>query len=148
MDAYLERLGALPMFGGCTNKELRDIARIVDELQVESGRVLMSQGDAGQEAFVIEEGTAEVVRDGQLLATVGPGSYVGELALIDAGPRSATVTATTPMRVLWAGTGESSTRLDGGRGLGGRGMVGAARRRRGANGGARRPIDWSGLPVR
>ena len=68
MDAYLERLGALPMFGGCTNKELRDIARIVDELQVESGRVLMSQGDAGQEAFVIEEGAAEVVRDGQLLA--------------------------------------------------------------------------------
>ena len=111
MDAYLERLGALPMFGGCTNKELRDIARIVDELQVESGRVLMSQGDAGQEAFVIEEGTAEVVRDGQLLATVGPGSYVGELALIDAGPRSATVTATTPMRVLVIGRASCRERV-------------------------------------
>ena len=140
MDAYLERLGALPMFGGCTNKELRDIARIVDELQVESGRVLMSQGDAGQEAFVIEEGAAEVVRDGQLLATVGPGSYVGELALIDAGPRSATVTATTPMRVLVIGTREFSTLLDEGPGLARRVLVSTARRLRAANEGAHQPI--------
>ncbi|HMS46553.1 MAG: cyclic nucleotide-binding domain-containing protein [Candidatus Microthrix subdominans] len=140
MDAYLERLGALPMFGGCTNKELRDIARIVDELQVESGRVLMSQGDAGQEAFVIEEGTAEVVRDGQLLATVGPGSYVGELALIDAGPRSATVTATTPMRVLVIGTREFSTLLDEVPGLARRVLVSTARRLRAANEGAHQPI--------
>ncbi|MBK6440252.1 MAG: cyclic nucleotide-binding domain-containing protein [Candidatus Microthrix sp.] len=140
MDAYLERLGALPMFGGCTNKELRDIARIVDELQVESGRVLMSQGDAGQEAFVIEEGAAEVVRDGQLLATVGPGSYVGELALIDAGPRSATVTATTPMRVLVIGTREFSTLLDEVPGLARRVLVSTARRLRAANEGAHQPI--------
>lgn len=140
MDAYLERLGALPMFGGCTNKELRDIACIVDELQVESGRVLMSQGDAGQEAFVIEEGTAEVVRDGQLLATVGPGSYVGELALIDAGPRSATVTATTPMRVLVIGTREFSTLLDEVPGLARRVLVSTARRLRAANEGAHQPI--------
>ena len=140
MDAYLERLGALPMFGGCTNKELRDIARIVDELQVESGRVLMSQGDAGQEAFVIEEGTAEVVRDGQLLATVGPGSYVGELALIDAGPRSATVTATTPMRVLVIGTRKFSTLLDEVPGLARRVLVSTARRLRAANEGAHQPI--------
>ena len=140
MDAYLERLGALPMFGGCTNKELRDIARIVDELQVESGRVLRSQGDAGQEAFVIEEGTAEVVRDGQLLATVGPGSYVGELALIDAGPRSATVTATTPMRVLVIGTREFSTLLDEVPGLARRVLVSTARRLRAANEGAHQPI--------
>ena len=139
MDAYLERLGALPMFGGCTNKELRDIARIVDELQVESGRVLMSQGDAGQEAFVIEEGAAEVVRDGQLLATVGPGSYVGELALIDAGPRSATVTATTPMRVLVIGTREFSTLLDEVPGLARRVLVSTARRLRAANEGAHHP---------
>ena len=55
MDAYLERLGALSMFAECSTKELRDVARIVDELNVEEGRVLMSQGDAGQEAFVIEE---------------------------------------------------------------------------------------------
>ena len=140
MDAYLERLGALPMFGGCTNKELRDIARIVDELQVESGRVLMSQGDAGQEAVVIDEGTAEVVRDGQLLATVGPGSYVGELALIDAGPRSATVTATTPMRVLVIGTREFSTLLDEVPGLARRVLVSTARRLRAANEGAHQPI--------
>ena len=140
MDAYLERLGALPMFGGCTNKELRDIARIVDELQVESGRVLMSQGDAGQEAFVIEEGAAEVVRDGQLLATVGPGSYVGELALIDAGPRSATVTATTPMRVLVIGTREFATLLDEVPGLARRVLVSTARRLRAANEGAHQPI--------
>ena len=140
MDAYLERLGALPMFSGCSKQELRDVARIVDELHVEPGRVLMSQGDAGQEAFVIEEGTAEVVRDGQLLATVGPGSYVGELALIDAGPRSATVTATTPMRVLVIGTREFSTLLDEVPGLARRVLVSTARRLRAANEGAHLPI--------
>ena len=140
MDAYLERLGALPMFSGCSKQELRDVARIVDELHVEPGRVLMSQGDAGQEAFVIEEGTAEVVRDGQLLATVGPGSYVGELALIDAGPRSATVTATSPMRVLVIGTREFSTLLDEVPGLARRVLVSTARRLRAANEGAHQPI--------
>jgi CRP/FNR family cyclic AMP-dependent transcriptional regulator len=116
------------------------LANISDELQVESGRVLMSQGDAGQEAFVIEEGAAEVVRDGQLLATVGPGSYVGELALIDAGPRSATVTATTPMRVLVIGTREFSTLLDEVPGLARRVLVSTARRLRAANEGAHQPI--------
>ena len=140
MDAYLERLGALPMFGGCSNRELRDVARIVDELQVEAGRVLMSQGDAGQEAFVIEEGTADVVRDGQLLATVGPGSYVGELALIDAGPRSATVIAMMPMRVLVIGTREFSILLDEVPGLARRVLVSTARRLRAANEGAHQPI--------
>ncbi len=140
MDAYLARLGALPMFSGCSKQELRDVARIVDELSVESGRVLMSQGDAGQEAFVIEEGTADVVRDGQLLATVGPGSYVGELALIDAGPRSATVTATSPMRVLVIGTREFSTLLDEVPGLARRVLVSTARRLRAANEGAHQPI--------
>lgn len=140
MDAYLERLGALPMFSGCSKQELRDVARIVDELQVDEGRVLMSQGDAGQEAFVIEEGTADVVRDGQLLATVGPGSYVGELALIDAGPRSATVTATSPIRVLVIGTREFSTLLDEVPGLARRVLVSTARRLRAANEGAHQPI--------
>lgn len=140
MDAYLERLGALSMFAECSNKELRDVARIVDELNVEEGRVLMSQGDAGQEAFVIEEGTADVVRNGELLATVGPGQYVGELALIDAGPRSATVTATSPMRLLVIGTREFSTLLDEVPGLARRVLVSTARRLRAANEGAHQPI--------
>ncbi|MCB1027306.1 MAG: cyclic nucleotide-binding domain-containing protein [Microthrixaceae bacterium] len=140
MDAYLERLGTLPMFAECTTKELRDVARIVDELNVEAGRVLMSQGDAGQEAFVIEEGTAEVVRDGELVATVGPGQYVGELALIDAGPRSATVTATSPMRLLVIGTREFSTLLDEVPGLARRVLVSTTRRLRAANEGSHQPI--------
>lgn len=140
MDAYLERLGALPMFAECTTKELRDVARIVDELSVEEGRVLMSQGDAGQEAFVIEEGTAEVVRDGEKLADLGPGQYVGELALIDAGARSATVTATSPMRLLVIGTREFSTLLDEVPGLARRVLVSTTRRLRAANEGAHQPI--------
>ncbi|MEZ5382640.1 MAG: cyclic nucleotide-binding domain-containing protein [Microthrixaceae bacterium] len=140
MDAYLERLGSLPMFGGCSPKELRDVARIVDELQVPEGRVLISQGDAGQEAFVIEEGTAEVSRDGEVIATLGPGAYVGELSLIDAGPRSATVTATSPMRVLVIGTREFSTLLDEVPGLARRVLVSTARRLRAANEGQHQPI--------
>ena len=140
MDAYLERLGKLAMFGGCSSKELRDVARIVDELQVAEGRVLMTQGDAGQEAFVIEEGTAEVRRNGKVIATVGPGAYVGELSLIDAGPRSATVTAITPMRVLVIGTREFSTLLDEVPGLARRVLVSTARRLRAANEGDHQAI--------
>ena len=128
------------MFAECSTKELRDVARIVDELNVEEGRVLMSQGDAGQEAFVIEEGTADVVRNGELLATVGPGQYVGELALIGAGPRSATVTATSPMRLLVIGTREFSTLLDEVPGLARRVLVSTTRRLRAANEGAHQPI--------
>ena len=82
-------------FSGCTTKELRDIAKATVELTLDQGKEFVTQGDVGREAFVIVEGRAEVSRSGQAIAELGPGDCVGELALLDHGPRTATVTAAT-----------------------------------------------------
>lgn len=97
---YLDHLATLPLFSSCSKRELQKIARAGDEVTIESGRVLVDQGDIGREAFVILEGSAVVKRNGRRIATLGPGDHFGELALLDHGPRTATVEAETPMRVF------------------------------------------------
>lgn len=76
---------------------MRDLA---EELTAEAGAVLTEQGAVGREAFVIQSGQAEVTVSGARVATIGPGSLVGEMAIIDRRPRSATVTALTDMELL------------------------------------------------
>ena len=107
-EEYLNHLASVPLFSGCTTKELRDIAKATVELTLEQGKEFVTQGDVGREAFVIVEGTAEVSRGGQTIAELGPGDCVGELALLDHGPRTATVTAATPLTVLVLGPREFS----------------------------------------
>ena len=97
---YLEHLGQIPLFNSCNQKELAKIAKATDELSVAEGRVLMSQGETGREAFVIVDGKATVEVGGNLVAELGPGDHVGELALLDGGPRTATVVAATDLTVL------------------------------------------------
>src|SRR5690606_38844716 len=75
-------------------------AKASDEVKVSAGHQLCEQGQIGREAFVIVEGAAEVRRNGRKVATLGPGDCVGELALLDHGPRTATVTATEDSTVL------------------------------------------------
>lgn len=99
-DAHLQHLASVPLFATCSRRELQRIARSSDELTVPAGRVLTKQGDLGHECFVIVEGTVSVERNGSAVATLGPGSCVGELALLDRGPRTATVTAATELTVL------------------------------------------------
>ncbi|MGH9186198.1 MAG: cyclic nucleotide-binding domain-containing protein [Acidimicrobiales bacterium] len=111
-DAYLDHLATVPLFRACSKKELQRIARASDEINVEAGRLLTEQGTAGRECFVIVEGTATVRRNGRKVATLGPGDYVGELALLDHGPRTATVVADTPMKVLVLGPREFTGVLD------------------------------------
>jgi CRP/FNR family transcriptional regulator, cyclic AMP receptor protein len=98
--AYLDHLHNVPLFNSCSNKELQTIARATDELTVPAGHVLMDQGQLGREAFVIVDGSATVKRNGKKVATLGPGSVVGELSLLDHGPRTATVTADVDTTVL------------------------------------------------
>jgi len=95
-----EKLKDVSLFAGCSKRELQRIAKIGDESTVEAGRILMEQGDAGRQAFVILEGTATVRRGGRKVGELGPGDTAGELALLDRGPRTAQVRATTNMRVL------------------------------------------------
>ena len=85
------------MFAGCTKDELDEIDRLTDEIRVPKGRTVIRQGDLGQEFALIVEGTADVVKDGQVVATIGPGAYFGEVALLDSITRTASVVATSDL---------------------------------------------------
>lgn len=97
MTDHLSRIG---LFSGCSDRDLERLARATDEVRLPEGTVLTRQDDIGREAFVIVGGTAEVERDGEVVARLGPGDVVGELALLDGGLRSATVTATSDLDAL------------------------------------------------
>jgi len=97
-DTKVEALARAPLFEGLSRKELQEIARGSEDMDVEPGRVLCREGGLGQEFFVITEGEAEVRRKGRRRGVLGPGDFFGEIALIDRSPRTATVTATTPLR--------------------------------------------------
>ena len=98
MDA--DRLKKLPLFEELSHKELERLATWADEVDVAQGRHLTEEGAFGHEFFVIEEGTAEVTHEGVVIAELGPGDYFGELAILEHKRRSATVTATSPLRVI------------------------------------------------
>lgn len=100
MSQFAQQLAGLPLFSACSGRDLQRLAKAADELQVASGTQLTVQGGVGREAFVILEGTATVAKDDVVAAELGPGDYFGELALLDGGPRTATVTAATDMTVL------------------------------------------------
>jgi CRP/FNR family transcriptional regulator, cyclic AMP receptor protein len=85
------------MFAGCTPHELSEIDRLTDEVHVEAGRTIIRQGDLGQEFALIVQGEAEILKDGNLVATIGPGTYFGEVALLDAVTRNASVVAKTDL---------------------------------------------------
>jgi CRP-like cAMP-binding protein len=111
-DTYLEHLASVPLFAACSRKDLQRIARASDEVQIPEGRTLMKQGDVGRECFVLVDGKVKVERNGKRIASLGPGAYFGELSLLDKGPRTATVTAESPITVLVLGPREFSGVLD------------------------------------
>ena len=87
-----------PLFEGLAKRQLALLARLTDDLDVPAGSVLCKEGQRGNEFFVIIEGEAEVTRGGKRLATIGSGEFFGEIALLERVVRTATVTATTPLR--------------------------------------------------
>ena len=99
-DRRIRLLSGVALFSPCAKHELRQIAALVDEVDAPKGKTLVREGDTGSEFFVVVEGTATATRRGRKVATIGPGSFFGELALLDQGPRAATVTADTDMRLL------------------------------------------------
>ncbi len=94
------RLSKVPLFAGCSQRDLQTIARVVKDIDHENGTVIAREGEPGIGLFVIADGTAVVTIGGAKKATLGPGEFFGEIALLDGGPRTATVTATSDVKLL------------------------------------------------
>ena len=105
-DTRREMLKTVPLFAECDDKQLDFIVTQVDEVDFVAGRDLCREGAAGGEFFVILSGTAEVRRQGRHLRELGPGDFFGEIALLDGGPRTATVTALSAMKCLVLSRGQ------------------------------------------
>jgi CRP/FNR family cyclic AMP-dependent transcriptional regulator len=99
-DERLELLRGVRLFSNCTRDELRRIESLTSVLELPRGTVLAEQGTIGHEFFVIAEGSASASRSGKRLARLDPGSFFGELALLDGGERTATVTADTEISLI------------------------------------------------
>jgi CRP/FNR family cyclic AMP-dependent transcriptional regulator len=99
-DEYLQCLASVPVFSKCTKRQLQEIGEVATELVLPPGRVLAREGDPGLEVFMILDGTASVTRNGQRVATLTGGDFVGELAVLSSHPRNATVEAETELRIL------------------------------------------------
>jgi CRP-like cAMP-binding protein len=111
-DARVELLKKIPLFAECSKKDLREIARITEELQVDEGTVLIREGERGRDLYVVVHGQLEVYRHGETVAFIGPGEVAGEMALLSSKPRSATVTAATASHLLRAGDRDFLALLD------------------------------------
>jgi len=90
----------VPLFSGCSRRELGVIARAAKEVSHPEGTVIAREGERGIGFFLITQGTARVTIGGKTRAKLGPGEFFGEIALLDGGPRTATVTATSPIKLL------------------------------------------------
>ena len=97
-DTKVEALKRIPLFEDLSRRELIELARISEDVEVPEGKVLCKEGELGHEFFVIIEGEAEVTRRGKHLATDGRGDFFGEISLLEKSRRVATVTAKTPLR--------------------------------------------------
>ncbi len=107
-----DHLARVPLFAACSNKELATIAKATDAVTLVDGHVLTTQDESSKEAFVITSGTVVVRRNGRKVAELGAGSVIGELGLLDRGPRTATVVADGPVDALVIGPREFSALLD------------------------------------
>ena len=111
-DEYLDRLAAVPLFADLDKDELDDIAALGTDVEIDEGRELARQGDIGSEAFLILSGTASCLRDGEEIATFGPGDFFGEMALLVHGHRTATIVTTSPTSVRAFHRSEFDSLLD------------------------------------
>jgi CRP-like cAMP-binding protein len=99
-DTKVQALKGAPLFDSLSRKDLTRLARVSEDLEVEPGKVLCKEGEIGHEFFVIVDGKVKVNRKGRRVATRSSGDFVGEIALLEEMPRTATVVAETPVRLI------------------------------------------------
>jgi CRP-like cAMP-binding protein len=99
-DAKLELLRQVPLFAGCTKRELSEISTLADELSFPEGTTLITEGKQGHEFFLLVDGEVDVRMKGRKVKSLANGAFFGEMALVSSLPRNATVTAVSPVRVL------------------------------------------------
>jgi CRP/FNR family transcriptional regulator, cyclic AMP receptor protein len=99
-NAKVDLLRRVPLFAGLSRRELERLGAIADELDLGAGRTLIKEGTRGREFFVLVEGDAKVAKNGRRVATLSDGDFFGEIALVTDVPRTSTVTAETPVRLL------------------------------------------------
>ena len=108
----IKLLSEISLFSACTPKELREVARLATQVSALEGEVLAKEGTRGREFFVIAEGKAKVTLDGSEIAVLGPGDFFGEMALLDQGPRAASVVAATQMKLYVIGATDFSELIE------------------------------------
>jgi CRP-like cAMP-binding protein len=99
-NAKIDLLKRVPLFTGCSKKELEALALVADEIDLREGAALTREGQPGREFFVLIEGTVDVTQGSENIGRLGAGDWFGEIALLTNAARTATVTATSPVRVL------------------------------------------------
>jgi CRP-like cAMP-binding protein len=99
-DQKSELIRRAPLFARVSKSDIREIAKLADEIDLREGKEMTRQGLPGREFFVLLEGSADVRKKGRRINTLGPGDFFGEIALVSRAPRTATVTATSPVRAL------------------------------------------------
>jgi len=99
-NSKIELIKQVPLFASVSKAELAEVASIADQVDLPEDKVLIKEADNGREFFVLIEGSADVERSGRKIATLGPGDFFGEIALISKTPRTATITTTSPVRAL------------------------------------------------
>jgi CRP-like cAMP-binding protein len=108
----VETLATVPLFSACSKKELQMVAKSAEHLEVPAGKVVVTEGAAGTEFFVIIDGRARVERHGRQVASLGPGGFFGDLALLDRAPRNASVIADSELEVARIGQRAFDALLD------------------------------------
>jgi PPM family protein phosphatase len=99
-NAKIGVLRGTPLFAECSKRELGLIATIADEVEIPAGEAFIREGERGREFFAVVDGTVEVRRNGRKMPVTGGNEFFGEIALISAAPRNATVTAVSPVKAL------------------------------------------------
>jgi CRP/FNR family cyclic AMP-dependent transcriptional regulator len=111
-DRKIELLRRVPLFAGLRDNDLNEVGRLTDEVDVPANTALTREGRIGHEFFVILSGRVRVEHDGRTINSLGPGDFLGEIALVDGRPRSATVTTEEPTRLLVLAHREFTSLLD------------------------------------